>query len=405
VLVIETDVTEQKALEAQFLRAQRLESIGALASGIAHDLNNLLSPILMTASILPMSADAAEIEESARIIEASANRCADIVRQLLTFGRGTAAAGAPVDVGAIAGDVVGFAQRAFPRSVELERRVAPGLPTITGDATQLHQVLLNLAINARDAMPGGGTLRFTVDEAVVDAQYATMTPDAKPGRYVRVEVADTGAGIAHEHLDKIFDPFFTTKEMGKGTGLGLFTVAGIVRAHGGFVRAESRLGAGARFEVFLPAAPRPEVEPGRDAAAPLSARRGRGELVLVVDDEADVRAALRVTLERRGYRVVLASDGAEALALLASHGAEIRAVVTDLMMPRMDGLAFATAALAARPGLPIAASSGLFEGQRAALEAVGVRAFLAKPYAAEPLLAVVAELVASGVGAGAPSGG
>ena len=242
VLTINTDITEQKKLEAQFLRAQRLEGIGALASGIAHDLNNILSPVLMIAPLLRNTVSDAESREMLDSIESCAQRGANIIKQLLTFARGVPGARVPLPVGYLLRDMEKIIRETFPRDIRPRLDTSKDLWPLVGDATQIHQVLMNLCVNARDAMPDGGTLTLGAKNVIVDAAFAAMAPDAKPGPYVRVSVADTGTGIPPENLDRIFDPFFTTKEIGKGTGLGLATVLGIVRGHEGFVRVDSRLG-------------------------------------------------------------------------------------------------------------------------------------------------------------------
>ncbi len=393
VLVIKTDITEQKNLESRFLRAQRLESIGTLASGVAHDLNNILSPILMSAPMLrePLPPEALEMLVST--IESSAQRGANIVKQVLTFARGIDGERVPLQPRHLLCEMERIAFDTFPKSITIVNSIAPDLALVEGDATQLHQVLLNLCVNARDAMPAGGTLRLSAENFAVDEHYAEMLPGAKVGRYVQVAVADTGTGIPSDILDQIFDPFFTTKEPGKGTGLGLSTVMGITKSHGGFMNVYSEPGRGTTFRVFLPAAPDGAVPPV--VAAVSQAPRGNGERILVVDDESGLRKVTDAILTRHGYAVTLASDGAEAIAIYARGSDSIHAVLTDVMMPVLDGVALTRALRRLNPEVRIIASTGQGEdGRRDELQSLGVAAFLSKPYDTPKLLRTVHEVLA-----------
>lgn len=396
VLVIESDITEKKALEAQFLRAQRLEAIGTLASGIAHDLNNLLAPIMMAAPMLRWELAPAEAEKLLLGIESSAQRGADLVRQLLAFSRGFSGERMLLQTGPILREVARVAEQTFPKSIEIECRVAAKLWPVRGDPTQLHQVLLNLAVNARDAMPHGGRLTLAADNTTVDAATAATTPGGQAGKFVRLRVVDTGTGIAPEIVERIFDPFFTTKETGKGTGLGLSTVAGIARGHNGFVQVQSAPGEGAIFSVHIPAEPDAEVVAA--PPAPRTLPRGHGELVLVVDDEENIRRVVQETLSRHGYTVVLAANGADAAAQYAQLGAKIAAVVTDIDMPVMDGVAMIHVLKRINPHVRVLVSSGLASsaktGSRSAeLRSLGVNRMLGKPYAVDELLGAVRGLI------------
>ncbi|MBE7503499.1 MAG: PAS domain S-box protein [Verrucomicrobiales bacterium] len=383
-VAVKEDTTERKQLESQFLRAQRLEALGALASGIAHDLNNILAPILMTASLLRESALPAENRAMLGTIESCAQRGADIIRQLLTFARGHPGARVPLPVHHLLRELETIVRETFPRDIR-PTLVAPGdVWPVLGDSTQVHQCLLNLCINARDAMPDGGTLTLAARNVTLDEAAATLTPGAQPGDYVCVTVADTGEGIPPEHLDHIFDPFFTTKENGQGTGLGLATVLGIVRGHGGYVRVTSRLRQGTSFELYFPASP--HAPAASAAAASHPAPRGHGELILVVDDEVAVRESLRRTLEGQGYQVLTASHGAEALTAFTRQSAAVRAVLTDLMMPVMNGPALVQALRELNPGLPVLGMTGLPDRPGADdLEGFALSAVLTKPFPGEEL--------------------
>jgi len=385
ILCIETDITERKKLEQQFFRAQRIESIGTLASGVAHDLNNSLTPVLMSLELLQMKFTDPESQDLLSTISASARRGADMVRQVLGFSRGMEGERMTVQVKEVLKDAAKIAADTFPKNVLMETNCPSDLWAITGDPTQLHQVLLNLFVNARDAMPAGGSLKISAQNRTLDEQYAGFNPQSHPGPYVFIQVEDTGIGMPPNIIEKIFDPFFTTKEIGKGTGLGLSTSMAIVKGHGGFLHVYSEAGKGTKFQVFLPAEMGSTAEAPAEAAVELP--RGHGELILVVDDEASVRQITKRTLEAFGYRGILASDGSDAVAIYASRGAEIAAVLTDMMMPVMDGVETIVALRNMNPEVHIIASSGLSANNPVAHAArLGVKHFLPKPYTAESLL-------------------
>jgi PAS domain S-box-containing protein len=388
-LVVNTDVTASRRVEAQMLRAQRLESIGVLAGGIAHDLNNVLTPVMMSVELLKAHVvDHAGLELLDTLAD-SARRGADMVRQVLSFARGAEGHHVVQSPLPIATNVRRLVRDSFPKNITFELDAAPDLWNVRADSTQLQQVLMNLCVNARDAMPEGGTCRVTVRNAVVDDVYATMHPDARPGGYVVLEVEDAGVGIPKDLQERIFDPFFTTKAFGHGTGLGLSTSLAIVKGHAGFVHVYSEPGKGSRFAVFIPAtvaeAPGDTVVPAAEALP-----RGHGEVVLVVDDEDSVRTLTRTTLERFGYRVIAAANGAEAVGLYAQHQAEIALVLTDMMMPVMDGPATIVALRAINPAVRIVGASGLTSGGHVSRTSGGaVRHFVPKPYSAETLLRII----------------
>ena len=390
ILSINTDITERRKLVAQFLRAQRMESIGTLAGGIAHDLNNVLSPILMSIGLLKMEGRVAPgSEEILATVEASARRGADMVKQVLTFARGVEGARVSVNLKRCLEDLGRVVRDTFPRDISFREELPEQLWRLWGDPTQVHQVLLNLAVNARDAMPEGGVLTIAAENVRLDESYAAMNPVASPGRYVRISVSDTGTGMSPEVVEQIFDPFFTTKELGKGTGLGLSTAQAILRSHGGFISVYSEPGNGTEFRAYFPAdrATSLEEEENGGAATPL---RGDNELVLVVDDEAAVRDITRQTLEAFGYRVITASDGAEAVAIVGRRPGEIDVVLTDFMMPILDGPSTIRALRHMDPNLRIVAASGLGgNGAVAKAADAGARHFIPKPYTAETLLTAV----------------
>ncbi len=333
-----------------------------------------------------------------RNIERSAKRGSELVKQVLSFARGVEGRRVVVQLKHIVHEVEEIARSTFPKNITLRIQLTPDLWPVVGDPTQLNQVLLNLCVNARDAMPNGGQLTLTASNAVIDEQYAVMNKEVASGRYVRVEVTDDGMGIAPDLIDRIFEPFFTTKAVGQGTGLGLSTTQGIVRSHGGFLSVYSEPGKGSTFKVYLPA----RIEGASSVAADEPERllpRGRGELILLVDDEPSILSVTRQTLETFGYRVITAEDGAQATAKYALSRDAIALVLTDMMMPVMDGPALIAALRQINPQVAIIAASGLSANGPVARAAVaGIQHFLAKPYTAEALLRLVRKVLTSDAG-------
>jgi PAS domain S-box-containing protein len=382
------DITERKKMEQQFLRAQRMESIGTLASGVAHDLNNILTPIMMSAPVLRMRISDESRGKIIDTIEISAARGAQIVKQVLTFSRGLEGEMLPLQVETVVNEMEQMIRSTFSKDITVECVIEPHLWLVLGDATQLHQVLLNLCVNARDAMPNGGTLRLSAANLDIDASYASMLPESTPGHHVLLEVSDTGSGISPEILERIFDPFFTTKGVGKGTGLGLSTVHGIVKSHGGFLKVESELGKGTTFKVYLPVAPDQVAVAATTASSPPPT--GHGELVLVVDDEAAVINAAQAVLEANGYRVMLAADATEALVKFTENSHDIAIVLTDIVMPVMDGVLFLRTLRQINPNIPVIASTGHSEQKQIdTMRELGIETVLHKPYNAGTLLRTI----------------
>jgi len=392
------DITDQKLLEAQFFRAQRLESIGTLASGIAHDLNNILAPILMAAPIIRLSKSPEASSKMLGMVESSAQRAAKLVRQLLSFGRGAEGEKQRLRMAPLIKEIVTIAEQTFPKDITLAAEVASGTAEIVGDATQVHQVLLNLCVNARDAMPRGGTLTLATSNTHITPATAGATPGAMPGDFVMISVTDTGTGMTPEILDKIFDPFFTTKEVGKGTGLGLATVQGLVKSHGGFLTVHSQVGRGSTFTIYLPA--HVEVAAVAVAGEVAALPTGHGETVLVVDDEENIRDTVRGILMQFGYTVILAEDGIDGVSRFALAQNEIKLVITDLDMPNMNGLTMIRVLRQISPGVKVIVSSGVMSGKKMGsrsgeISALGVSATLDKPFAADELLRVVQSVIAA----------
>ena len=397
-VAIKQDLTERKNLEQQLARAQRLESIGLLASGIAHDLNNIFAPIQLSLELLKLKYPTADGKKMLELIETSVHRGAGIVRQVLTFARGIDSERILLNPKYLMKELAQIMDETLPRQIKIETRLGPDLQSIEGDSTQLHQVLLNLAINARDAMPNGGRLSLGVENTIVDPFRAMLNPPLKPGPHVALIVEDTGTGVAPEVLEHMFEPFYSTKPRGKGTGLGLSTVYGIVRSHGGAVEVASKLGAGTKFTVLLPAMGAVASRPDSNPPLP-SVLHGAGRRILVVDDEESIRLITLHALQRHGFVPEVAVDGREALEIFQVDPTRFAAIVTDLMMPHMNGRELVREIRRLAPALPIIASSGLSEEKgdespETSLRALGVKTILRKPYTeAELLEALGRELV------------
>jgi len=393
IYVVDEDITELKKLERQFLRVQRLESIGTLAGGIAHDLNNILGPIMMATAILRRENVDPKTLKLLDTVEASAKRGADMIKQVLTFARGVEGERVLLQPRHIIREIVSIGKETFPKSIRISESLAKDLRTILGDATQVHQTLMNLFINARDAMPDGGELTITANNVELDERFARRNPLAKAGPYVLLSVRDTGTGIPPEVLDQVFDPFFTTKEYGKGTGLGLSTVLGIVKSHGGFIDIRSEIGKGTEFSVYFPIS---DTAPQQSPSAPHAnfTITGRNELIMVVDDEAAIREVTVTTLEGCGFRVLTAADGDEAVPLFQQRQADISLILTDIMMPGMDGIAMIKEILKIKPDQRFVVMSGLAEsGTLNSLDDQQRVVFLQKPFTSDVLLETISEIL------------
>lgn len=388
VIVVSRDITEKKKLEQQYLRAQRMESIGTLAGGIAHDLNNVLAPILLSLGVIRSKVADEQSQKMLQMLESTAKRGADLIKQVLSFARGVEGERTIVQIRHLIDEIGKIIQETFPKSISLRTNLPKNLPTISGDATQLHQVLMNLCVNARDAMPNGGTIEIKAESIMLDEQYARMHVEAKLGAHVVITVTDQGMGIPPAIMEKIFEPFFTTKEIGKGTGLGLSTVLTIIKSHDGFVNVYSEIGKGTTFKIYLPA------QQGAQAAVAEEKEElptGNGELILVVDDEESIREITRATLEAYGYSVITASDGTEAVAAYVTQGQKVALVLTDTMMPYMDGTATIRAIQRLNPKARFVSVSGL--KQTADIVQQESVVFLHKPYTSEKLLKIINEML------------
>jgi two-component system, cell cycle sensor histidine kinase and response regulator CckA len=388
ILSVDTDITEKKQLELQVLRAQRLESLGTLASGISHDLNNIFTPIMTVAQLLPLKLTNIDERslEMLKLLESSAKHGADLVQQILSFARGSEGKRSTVQPSYLLEDIAQIIKGTFPKFINLNIDIAPDLLTVVGDASQLHQVFINLCLNARDAMPDGGDLSISAVNLCIDALYAKMHLEAKVSSYVLITITDTGVGISPKIIDRIFDPFFTTKDIGKGTGLGLSIAIGIINSHDGFLDVSSEVGLGSQFQVYLPSSDGIIIQPVDE----MELLTGKGELILVVDDEAAITQITKTTLEIHNYRVLTAEDGIEALALYTQYKQEIRVVLMDIMMPSMAGATAIRTLQRMNPQVQIIAMSGLVSAESLAqATGAGIQGFLPKPFSAKDLLNIL----------------
>lgn len=392
VLAMGIDVTEKKQLEARFLRAQRLESVGTLVSGIAHDLNNMLTPVLMAVKLLKKNKPGLDRADLLDTAQTSAERGVGLVRQLLTFAGGENGGKISVQLKDVVNEVITLLDHTLPKSIAIRHEWPDSPLTVRGDPTQITQILMNLSVNARDAMPDGGTLTVSVAQNRLNAYAVERYPGARAGAYVVISVTDTGTGIPPDVQEKMFDPFFTTKPFGRGTGLGLSTVLGIVKSHGGFVNVYSELDRGTKICVFLPADA--SEEELAEVARPSVPEPGRGECILVVDDEKPILAMVKATLEAHNYRVLAANGGTEAIALFHQHRSTIRLVLIDMMMPELDGPVVMAAIRNESADIQVVAASGLRPTGRYADSIVSANArFLPKPYSDDDLLTTIANLL------------
>ncbi|MBS0018128.1 MAG: response regulator [Arthrospira sp. SH-MAG29] len=382
-----SDITETKRLEIQLLRAQRLESIGTLASGIAHDLNNILTPILASVQMFQLGLDQEKQNKMLKLIENNTKRGANLIKQVLSFAKGFEGKLEIFQVRHLISEVADIARETFPKSINVNTNVSKELWTVYGDPTQLHQILMNLCVNARDAMTDGGNLSLSASNVILNQKEARLNLDAKEGFYVMITVSDTGTGISQEVLDRIFEPFFTTKEFAKGSGLGLSTVLGIVKGHNGFIDVETQMGVGTTFRVYIPASE--EVETMTDERLELITT-GQGELILVVDDEEPIREITKASLESFQYQVLVAGNGVEAMKIYSQYLDKIDCVVIDIMMPVMGGKTTIRELKSLNPKIKIVGISGYFSVDIAKdIAELGVDIFLSKPFTTQELLEVL----------------
>ena len=352
------DLTERRQLEEQLRQSQKMEAFGQLAGGVAHDFNNLLTVILGHVALLQLQ-EAIPPDQAAGLAEIAkaAERAANLTRQLLTFSRRQLFQPKPIDLNEVVANTTKMLQRLIGEHVSLETHFAPGGAPITADRNMIEQILINLAVNSRDAMPKGGRLIIQTAAITISETDAAANPQARPGAFVRLSVTDTGCGIAPKEMEHIFEPFFTTKEVGKGTGLGLATVFGIVTQHHGWIEVKSRVNEGAAFHIHLPRLAESEKSQTEFFRAPEV--RGGNETILLVEDEVPVRSLARTLLERNGYHVLEADSGLSALEIWQQQRDTIDLLFTDMVMPEgLSGRELAARLLAEKPGLKVIYTSG-----------------------------------------------
>lgn len=386
-----SDITEKMRMEKQLLRAQRMESLGTLAAGIAHNLNNVLTPTTLSLRMLREKLKGEQDQRLLNTLERDMQRGAFLIKQIMSFTRGIEGEYIPLQIDCVITEIETIIAQTFPKNIEIRTEIQKDISTISGDAALLHQLIMNLCVNACDAMPDGGILSITASDVLVDENYARMSLDAKVGSYIVISVSDTGTGISPEIIDKIFDPFFTTKKFGQGTGLGLSTSLGIVKSHGGFIDVKSKIEKGTTFSVYLPAI-KTEMQNAEEQPELITGNR---ELILVVEDEDSIREITCSALETNGYRVLTANDGADAIAQYAQNIDETKVILMDLMMPVMDGEASIRAIRKINPQVKIIAVSGLAERDKLKNVADYTNAFLPKPYTTERILKTIHEILNS----------
>ncbi|WP_438483329.1 response regulator [Oleiharenicola lentus] len=378
--------TSRRSLESQLRQAQRLESIGLLAGGIAHDLNNMLTPIFMGMEMLRRKVPDEHSQQLIDLMTKSAEHGAGLIRQVLSFSKGTESSRQILAIGPVIADVASLLRETLPRTIAMNVSIQDDLPGVRSDATQLSQVLMNLCVNARDAMPDGGRIDIKVVACLLTAADLRGKAAVLPGDFVKIIVHDTGTGISPEVLSRIFDPFFTTKAQ-RGTGLGLSTVVSILKEHGGFIDVETEVGKGTTFHVFLPSATTAIITLRERSASPFA--QGRGETILVADDEQTLREMMRSILEQSGYHVLLASTGQQAIELFSQYSWLVAVVIADCTMPQLSASAMVTGLRALNPQIKIILMSGL-EGAESEAARFGANRFLAKPMSGKVLVRAVA---------------
>ncbi|RPI07144.1 MAG: hybrid sensor histidine kinase/response regulator [Ignavibacteriae bacterium] len=392
ILTINTDITDKKNIEQQFLRAQRLESVGTLASGILHDLNNVLTPIILAVPFMREKLSDEASQDILRTLESSAKRGEGVVKQLMSFVRGVKGDRVVLQLKLLVWELLHFVGETFPPNIKVTKHCPKGTWFVVGDSTQLYQVLMNLAINARDAMPNGGTLTIDLQNVTLSEREAGLHLGAVPGMYVVLSVKDTGSGIPPEIINRIFDPFFTTKEPGKGTGLGLSSALSIVKSHGGFIDVHSEVDKGTDFNVYLPAKDEEAVvEVTEDSSVPM----GHGETILVVDDEKTMQDLLRPTLEKKNFKVMTAYNGDEAITLYRENQDKIDVVLLDMLMPKLSGLSTIPELRLINPQIKIIGMTGsMLENLSSEMNAIMQELpFLQKPFNSEDVAAMVNEVL------------
>ncbi|MBN1823700.1 MAG: PAS domain S-box protein [Endomicrobiales bacterium] len=379
------DITERRKLEKQLLQSQKMESLGQLAGGISHDFNNILTNIIGNASFLKTKiSNENEIFEFINTIEEGAKHAADLTSQLLAFARGGKYNIELVDLNEIVRRTLRIIARTFTSSVSVDAEYEKDLPCVEADAGQMGQIIMNLCVNARDAMPNGGVLKISVRKVKIDFEAVSANLDAKQGEYACISVSDSGVGIDKVTIQRIFEPFFTTKELGRGTGLGLSVVYGIVKSHGGFIMVDSEINKGTTFEIYIPATEKKKTEVREKSGMEL---KGENELVLIVDDEKEILTLAKRILEANGYRALTAESGEKAVELFNANKSDVRLVILDMIMPRMDAMDIVNELKKIEPDANIILSTGYSQGDKAGeFNEKGINTIIQKPYNVNELL-------------------
>lgn len=392
-IAIKEDINERKKLENQMLQIQKVEGIGTLAGGIAHDFNNILGIILAYLSILERNRDNTQkFEEALKVMNNAVARGSALVRQILTFARQSEVLIQPLSLSEVAHEVVTMLRETFPKIIEFVEQYSADIPWIEGDHTQLHQAVLNLCVNARDAMPNGGTITIGIDVRSQE-EIKAYFPQALQERYVHLSVSDTGIGMDEETKRKIFDPFFTTKEKGKGTGLGLSVVFGVVQSHNGFISVDSVPGVGTTFHIYVPVPKEFKNIPHHEEAKPVALKKGE-ETILFVEDEEDLRELVVAFLEENGYKVLSSGDGQNALELYREHSNDIHLVLTDMGLPKLIGSDLSMLLKKINPNVKVLIASGYISAEtKTKLVREGVSGFIQKPYNLNDVLRKIREVL------------
>ncbi len=389
-LFICSDITQKKQIERQLLRSQRIENIGTLAGGVAHDLNNILSPIVLSSQLLKLKLENTDDQSTLETIEQSALRGSEIVKQILSFTRVNDENKTIVQIEVLIKEIHKLIRETFPKNIHVDFDVPENLPPIESNPTELHQVLLNLCLNARDAMPHGGKLTIEINVDFFDEAFCHMHPNVKPGKNIVIRITDTGTGMSNEVLDNIFDPFYTTKPRDKGTGLGLFTVHNIIKKHNGFISVFSKEEEGTTFTVFLPVIQNAEPVYSQESFEKAEIE-GRGETILIIEDELPIRKIMSQILESKNFRVFLAENGATGLETYVKHKNEIDLIITDLMMPVMDGHSTIMALHHIDPSVKIIAVSGE-PSKISEVKDLNIVGYIQKPFSTNVLLQLIAKI-------------
>jgi len=390
----QTDITEYKQLEQQLLHAQKMDAVGRLAGGVAHDFNNILTVIMSYSELVLLQVEGnTRLHTRVQEIKKAAEKATRLTRQLLMFSRGEAIAPRILDMNRLVIDIESMVERLIGEHIILNIHLDPTISAIKADAGQLEQVLLNLVVNGRDAMPEGGTLDVTTRRVQFYPRQPLPHPEMRTGTYTELAVTDTGCGMSPETQKRIFEPFFTTKGPGKGTGLGLSTVFGIVKQNRGFIDVQSEIGEGTTFRLFFPALPDAEERAERTVLA-LVAQKPGNETILLVEDEAQIREIIEVALEQAGYTVLSAGNGEEALALSQQHHGALHLIITDVVMPGMNGTNLVEQLLVNRPLTKVLFISGYTDGE-ASIQQMDKeqQALLRKPFTPAILIDAVRSLL------------